>query len=83
MEPPGISPESFRRFAEVIGLEKALTVLNKNQIIAALRKEEILSVLSKEDLIAALGGEENLLKTLMAELEPERAQELIRQRLQN
>jgi hypothetical protein len=64
-------------------LKNILSVVPDEKIIAALGKEKLLAALSKEEMIAALGGKENLLKMLLAELDPKQLHKLLEEKSMN
>ena len=74
------------RVIAALSKEERISSLSKEELMSSLSKEELMSSLSKEehmaalnddDLLTALQKKEQLLKTLLARLEPERLRKLI------
>ena len=61
----------------MLGAERVIAALDKQQLLAALSKEDLLVALSKEDMIAVLLGNEQFLRLLLAKLDPEQLQKLL------
>ncbi len=68
MTPLNIREESMPKFIDALGRER---------VIAALSKEELMAALSEDDLLTALQRKEQLLKSLLAKMEPEKLRKLI------
>lgn len=78
-----IREESLKNILSVVPNEKIIAALGDEKIIAALGKEKLLTALSKEEMITALGGKENLLRTLLAELDPKQLHKLFEEKSMN
>ncbi len=81
-----IREESMPKYIDALGRQRVIAAFSKEELMAALSKEELMAALSKEehiaalsedDLLTALQRKEQLLKSLLAKMEPEKLRKLM------
>ncbi len=87
-----IREESLRNVLSVVAPERIIAALGDERVISALGEEKIISALGEEKIISALGDEkvisallrnEQLLKSLLAKLDPERLRKMLEEKSPN
>lgn len=68
---------------QVETLRNVLSGVDEKKIVAAVGADRIVSALNQDVIIAALGGDENLLKALLAKFTPEQVQRILEESRHN
>ena len=65
-----------QKLVKIVGEKKILALLDKEKVMKSLNKEDHLRALGKEGLLTVLSRNEQLLKTAMAKLKPEKRRKI-------
>jgi hypothetical protein len=78
-----LSAVGEKKIISALGEERVISALGKQKLQAALNKEDHLAALSHEDLVAAMLGNEQLLKLLLAKLDPAQLRKMLEEKNRN